>query len=229
MGTTTFRSGLSEHAGVKLATRAPSLRVVADSPDAVAGESPIHSGAIGDGDEVLGGVQGKDGSEDAGRSRRALPVAGEVVVVQPTLSKWLRDAGSLRAVKRRGHDEKAKTEGRRPDDWTAEEKLEPVLEAKRLSGSELGEFLRRRGLHEEQLRQWQDTSDAAALESLRARKATGKSAEAKRVKELERELRRKDKALAEAAALLVLRKKAEALWRDQDASMEPKTDDESST
>jgi hypothetical protein len=103
-----------------------------------------------------------------------------------------------------------------------------VLEAKRLSGSELGEFLRRRGLHEEQLRQWQETADAAALESLRGRKATGKSAEAKRVKELERELRRKEKALAEAAALLVLRKKAEALWGDEDASTESKTDDESS-
>ena len=37
------------------------------------------------------------------------------------------------------------------------------------------------------------------------------------------------KALAEAAALLVLRKKAEALWGDEDASMESKTDDESSS
>jgi transposase len=162
-----------------------------------------------------------------GRSAHSL--AGEVGVAQPTLSKWLRNAGSLRAVKQRGQDEKGKTEGRRPDDWTAEEKLETVLEAKRLSGSELGEFLRRRGLHEEQLRQWQETSDAAALESLRGRKAAGKSAEAKRVKELERELRRKEKALAEAAALLVLRKKAEALWGDEDASIESKTDDESST
>jgi hypothetical protein len=96
------------------------------------------------------------------------------------------------------------------------------------TGSELGEFLRRRGLHEDQLRQWQETADAGALESLRGRKPAGKSAETKRVKELERELRRKEKALAEAAALLVLRKKAEALWGDEDASTESKTDDESS-
>jgi hypothetical protein len=148
---------------------------------------------------------------------------------QPTLSKWLRDASSLKAVKRRGQDEKTKTEGRRPDDWSAEEKLEAVLEAKRLSESELGEFLRRRGLHEEQLRQWQEAVDTAALESLRGRKASGKSPEAKRVKELERELQRKEKALAEAAALLVLRKKLNALWGDEDASTEPKSDDESSS
>lgn len=162
-----------------------------------------------------------------GRSANSL--AQEVGVNQSSLSKWLRDAGSLQPVKRRAQDEPAKTEGRRPDDWSAEEKFEAVLEAKRLSGSELGEFLRRRGLHEEQLRQWRETADAAALESLRGRKAAGRSAESKRVKELERELRRKEKALAEAAALLVLRKKAEALWGDEDASMESKTDDESSS
>jgi transposase-like protein len=158
-----------------------------------------------------------------GRSANSL--AQEVGVNQPTLSKWLRDASSLQAVKRRVQDEPVKTEGRRPDDWSAEEKLDAVLEAKRLSDSELGDFLRRRGLHEEQLRQW----EAAAVDSLRGRKAPGKSAESKRVKELERELRRKEKALAEAAALLVLRKKAEALWGDEDASTESKTDDESSS
>ena len=158
-----------------------------------------------------------------GRSANSL--AQEIGVNQPTLSKWLREAGSLEPVKRRVQDEPAKTEGRRPDDWSAEEKLEAVLEARRLAGSELGEFLRRRGLHEEQLRQW----EAAAVDSLRGRKAPGKSAESKRVKELERELRRKEKALAEAAAILVLRKKAEGLWGDEDASMEPKTDDESSS
>ena len=38
----------------------------------------------------------------------------------------------------------------------------------------------------------------------------------KRIKELERELRRKDKALAETAALLVLKKKAQAIWGDRE-------------
>ncbi len=162
-----------------------------------------------------------------GRSANSL--AQETGMHQPTLSKWLRDASSVQAVKRRRQDETAKTEGRRPDDWSAQEKLNAVLEAKRLSGSELGEFLRGRGLHEDQLRQWQEAVEAAALESLRGRKSAGKSPEAKRVKELERELKRKEKALAEAAALLVLRKKLDALWGDEDASTEPKSDDESSS
>lgn len=158
-----------------------------------------------------------------GRSANSL--SQETGLNQPTLSKWLRDASSVAFVKRQDQNEPEKTEGRRPDDWSAEEKLEAVLEAKRLSGSELGEFLRRRGLHEEQLHAW----EAAALQSLRGRKSTSNSVEAKRVKELERELRRKEKALAEAAALLVLRKKAEALWGDEDVSTESKNDDESSS
>jgi hypothetical protein len=159
-----------------------------------------------------------------GRSANSL--SEEVGVNQPTLSRWLREAGRLHAVKRRPQDEtNAKTEGRRPDEWSAEEKLEAVLEAKRLSEAELGEYLRRRGLHEQQLREW----ESAAVESLRARKSAGKSPDAKRVKELERELRRKEKALAEAAALLVLRKKAAALWGAEDASTESSSDDESSS
>lgn len=159
-----------------------------------------------------------------GRSANAL--SPEIGVSQSTLSKWLRDASRLRSVGRRKQDaEKSKTEGRPPDAWTAEEKLEAVLQARGLSEPELGEFLRGRGLHEAQLREW----EAAAVDSLRARKPVGKSADSKRVKELERELRRKEKALAEAAALLVLRKKAEALWGDEDVSTESKNDDESSS
>jgi transposase-like protein len=159
-----------------------------------------------------------------GRSASAL--SAEVGVNQPTLSRWLREAGRLRLVKRRTQEDKDREiKGRRPEEWSAEEKFQAVLGAKGLTEGELGEFLRHRGLHEQQLREW----EAAAVESLRGHKARGKSAEAKRVKELERELRRKEKALAETAALLVLRKKAEALWGAEDASTESNSDDESSS
>ena len=48
--------------------------------------------------------------------------------------------------------------------------------------------------------------------------------DSRKVRELEKELRRKDKALAEAAALLVLQKKAQALWGDEDDDTGPKSD-----
>ena len=43
----------------------------------------------------------------------------------------------------------------------------------------------------------------------------------KRIKDLEKELLRKDRALAEAAALLVLKKKAQDLWEDEDDDTTP--------
>ena len=99
---------------------------------------------------------------------------------------------------------------KRPQDWSAEEKLAAVLEAASLSEEEFGTFLRSRGLHEAQLQQWRDLM-LVGLEPIPAKRA-----ETKRVRELEKELRRKDKALAETAALLVLKKKAREIWGDED-------------
>ena len=103
---------------------------------------------------------------------------------------------------------------RRPQDWTAEEKLDVLIEAASLPDEELGAFLRRKGLHEAHLKEWRQT----VLSGLQKRPARAKktTAEARRIKELERELHRKEKALAEAAALLVLKKKAQAIWGDGD-------------
>jgi transposase-like protein len=99
---------------------------------------------------------------------------------------------------------------KRPQDWSAEEKLAAVLEAASLSEEEFGAFLRSRGLHDAQLQQWRDQM----LIGLEPKPA--KRAETKRIKDLEKELRRKDRALAETAALLVLKKKAQEIWGDED-------------
>jgi transposase len=108
---------------------------------------------------------------------------------------------------------------RRPEDWSPEERLRVVLEASRLSDDELGAFLRREGLSEAVLEEWR----TAALDALRPQKKP--SADSRRVRELEKQLRRKDKALAEAAALLVLQKKAQAIWGDEDDDTGPKSDE----
>jgi len=105
--------------------------------------------------------------------------------------------------------------GKRPQDWSAEEKLQAVIEGATLSEADLGAFLRRQGLHEAQLTQWRQL----VLSGLkRAPKRPGKAstAQARRVRELERELARKEKALAEAAALLILKKKVQQIWGDED-------------
>jgi transposase-like protein len=108
----------------------------------------------------------------------------------------------------------------KPKSWTAEEKLRVLAEAHGLTGEPLGELLRREGVHEAQLRAWRDVAAGALAEASPSAKATTAgerrhaAAAAKQVKELQRELRRKEKALAEAAALLVLEKKLKALGLD---------------
>lgn len=149
----------------------------------------------------------------------------EVGIHQPTLSRWLREATTLDPVtkqRKRPTATNRTTEPRRPEDRTADEKLRLVLEAGGLSQADLGEFLRRHGLHEADLAAWRE----AALTGLAGVQSTPpRSGEAKRVRELEKELRRKDKALAETAALLVLQKKVRSIWGDGDDDTKPGSDE----
>ena len=152
------------------------------------------------------------------RAKSATALSRETGIAQPTLSRWLRDAGSVRGVSTREPEE---TPRRRPQDWTLEEVLAAVLEASKLSGEELGAFLRRKGIHQAHLDQWRERlAGAVKGES----KPKGRSPEARRVQELEKELRRKDKALAEAAALLMLQKKVRAFLAGEDDSTTPPSD-----
>ena len=99
-------------------------------------------------------------------------------------------------------------------DLSPEDKLRVVRAAEGLEGVELGAFLRREGLHEADLAQWQKQAEQAALAALGGRRQ--RTAEQRRLRQLESELKRKDKALAEAAALLVLSKKVQELWGDDE-------------
>jgi transposase len=84
--------------------------------------------------------------------------------------------------------------------------------------SGLGALLRREGLHEADLERFrEEVREAATRGFATGRRKRGLSPEEKQVRRLKKELARKEKALAEAAALLVLRKKAEAffLWEEE--------------
>ena len=146
----------------------------------------------------------------------ATQLAEQVGIPQSTLSRWLRRAGTFGGNGRVPTDHvRRSTMAKRPQDWTPEEKLQAVIEAASIPEEELGAFLRRQGVHEAQLREWrQQLLQGLEQPAPGARKK--RTPEARRVRQLERELERKDKALAEAAALLVLQKKVQALWGDED-------------
>jgi transposase-like protein len=106
---------------------------------------------------------------------------------------------------------------KRPEDWTSEEKLAAVLQAAALSDEQLGTFLRSKGLHETHLQQWRlQMLNGLGKKPVAVKKPNRSRADAYKIKALEKELKRKDKALAETAALLVLKKKVQQIWGDED-------------
>jgi transposase-like protein len=109
---------------------------------------------------------------------------------------------------------------RRPEDWGPEEKLQAVFDAQGLDEQELGEFLRKRGLHSRQIEEWRKEALALVVGSKPQRGRPAKDPELvaalEENKQLKRDLRRKEKALAEQTALVILQKKVQALWGDVD-------------
>lgn len=138
-------------------------------------------------------------------------LAAESGVSQNTLSRWLREAklGPMT-------DKKSKTGSKRKR-WTPEEMMRVVLEATAADEAGRGALLRREGLHEADLERFRkEMIDAANAGSETRKRSRGPTTEQRRIKKLEKELKRKDKALAEAAALAVLSKKVRALFPSEE-------------
>ena len=103
-----------------------------------------------------------------------------------------------------------------PKGWSSADKFATVLETAALNEADLSEYCRKRGLYPAQVTAWrvacEQANDWDRVSTTRLEKVT--TEDKKRIKGLERDLARKDRALAETAALLVLRKKASAIWGD---------------
>lgn len=142
-------------------------------------------------------------------------------VSQATLSKWLRMAGvdPVHAFPNNIHEYTKMTkipDSKRPNNWSPENKLKVVTEADALDDAHLGEFLRKKGLHQTHLKQWRLQMLNGLQSGFSKKNAKKMKADAKRIRSLEKDLNRKDKALAETAALLVLKKKVREIWGDED-------------
>ena len=130
----------------------------------------------------------------------ALELAREMGVRQQNLSRWLQEARSLPIVAN-----KPKPAMR---EWTVEQKVRVLADACKLDGEKLTAYLEREGVKLAEYEQWRLALDEGGAAS---------AATTKRIRQLERELARKEKALAEVAALLVLKKKVATLfWEDED-------------
>ncbi len=137
-------------------------------------------------------------------------VAKATGVSKSSLSKWRLEATTMARMKKKT-EPKAEGVAKRPIDWTAEQKLVIVAKAMTMEDEQLGELLRTEGLHDAQLKEWK----AAFLSAIKPSSDRSTTRERKRIRKLERELNRKEKALAETAALLVLQGKVRALWEEE--------------
>ena len=103
-------------------------------------------------------------------------------------------------------------------EWSADQIFAFVLETATLSEHELAEYCREKGLYVEQIKLWKKSCiEANQPQSGKFNQlANDTRNDRKRIRLLEKELKRKDKALAETAALLVLREKYNALWEEDE-------------
>ena len=103
---------------------------------------------------------------------------------------------------------------KRPQDWSLSERFQLILDSQDKAGEDLNAWCREKGLFPHHLRQWREAFETGTSHTV------GTRTEVRELKTshqaLQRELKRKEKALAEAAALLVLQKKYQALWEEKD-------------
>jgi transposase-like protein len=148
--------------------------------------------------------------------RKMMPPTNETVpvlsqqygVTEGTLYTWRREALKSGVA--------APGDGRNAEAWTSKAKFAVVLETASLAEAELGEYCRAKGLYPEQVRAWRSIFESAMEPAAAGSMAASRKGDQKRIRELEKDLRRKERALAETAALLVLRKKAAAIWGEQE-------------
>jgi len=138
-------------------------------------------------------------------NRTVKSIALELNMNHYTLKNWM-------TTNKLFHPEKLRDSTQRPQDWPVADRLDALMKTYAMDQQALGAFCREQGIFPHHLKQWREdfatgSRTKADLSRLRELKTTCQS--------LERELRRKDKALAEAAALLVLQKKYQALWEEK--------------
>jgi transposase-like protein len=145
-------------------------------------------------------------------SRTVEDVARELNMSLGTLWKWLASAKLVDSTEAPQAELPAEVPAQ---SWSPAQRLLALQETHPLSGPELHVWCRERGLFEHQLKAWRAAFCAPPVPESRESKSALRELQVKH-DGLQRELRRKERALAEAAALLVLQKKYQALWEDEE-------------
>lgn len=143
-------------------------------------------------------------------------------VPKSTIQVWMKQVGMMSSRQVNSAD--------KDKYWSPQVKLEAVIKSTSLSEEDYGEFLRKNGLYSSLVTQWKEKTleSLVSVNSRQREQQREVSNESVRrsgeYKELKKELERKEKALAEITALLVLKKKADLIWGDEAEKPQPKTE-----
>jgi transposase len=143
-----------------------------------------------------------------GRGNRPVhEVLEEIGISSPTIYEWRDQFANVLNMKK----------STKPQSRSTSEKLKSLMEYDSIPLEGRGEYLRKNGLHEEHITEWRkQIEEALSPMKITKQERLELAAEKNKVKQLEREIRRKDKALAEVSALLVLKKKADLIWGSEE-------------
>ena len=140
-------------------------------------------------------------------NRSVIEILDEIGIASPTIYLWRDQFANVQDMKKSS----------KPQNRSVQEKIKALTEYDSLSEEKRGEYLRKNGLHEENLTEWKKQLEEAFIPKNKiSQEQKDLAAEQKKNKQLEREIRRKDKALAEVSALLILKKKADLIWGSEE-------------
>ena len=143
-------------------------------------------------------------------------IANSLSIGTSTLSKWIVKAQNQEFETASQDEITSMSNDKRPQDWTLEERLNIVVVCASLSDEEINTHCRTQGIYPHHIKQWKldfingnaPKQKVVSPSEIKLLKHENKS--------LKKELNRKDKALAETAALLVLKKKVREIWGDDE-------------
>lgn len=141
------------------------------------------------------------------RTKSISQLAQEFGVGRSTISTWLRQH-------KRNGSTIVKSEEKSPNDWTPEERISAIIETGSMTPEERTAWCRKNGLFPHHLEQWKKDAMLGLSDRHDKKYRSQASKYKKEISSLKKDLNRKEKALAETAALLVLKKKAQQIWGD---------------
>jgi transposase-like protein len=143
-------------------------------------------------------------------------IAANLGVGHSTLGKWIALARQQKLEPVQDNEINRMTKEKRPQDWSSEEKLNMVIRCGSLDEERMSALCREQGIFPHHIKQWeQDFVNAQSANTAVNTRPDTKTLRQEN-KALKKELNRKDKALAETAALLVLQKKIKQIWGDDE-------------